>query len=269
MVLKDKKKSANKPKTVPKAPLSVGGAAPAAAVKKSNVFEKRARSFRIGGDIQPASNLTRFVKWPQYIRLQRQKRILLQRLKVPPSIAQFQHTVDKSGLSQIMRLCKKLAPETKKEKKQRLKEMGASKAATSSSSLPVLKFGINHVTDLVEQKKAKLVLIAHDVDPIELVVWLPTLCRKKDVPFCIVKGKSKLGQLVGKKTASCVAITSVKKEDTKELDVLVESMKAAFNENKEVTRRWGGGIMGVKSMHVTRRREKALEIEMAKKTGLM
>jgi large subunit ribosomal protein L7Ae len=36
-----------------------------------------------------------------------------------------------------------------------------------------LKFGLNHVTTLVENKAAKLVVIAGDVDPIELVLWLP------------------------------------------------------------------------------------------------
>merc|ERR1712176_116480 len=41
----------------------------------------------------------------------------------------------------------------------------------------VVKFGLNHVTALIEQKKAKLVLIAHDVEPIELVVWLPHCAR--------------------------------------------------------------------------------------------
>jgi hypothetical protein len=43
------------------------------------------------------------------------------------------------------------------------------------------------------QKKSQLVVIAHDVDPIELVVWLPALCRKMEIPYCIVKGKSRLG----------------------------------------------------------------------------
>lgn len=71
--------------------------------------------------------------------------------------------------------------------------MGADKKNTDNKGLPVLKFGINHVTELVESKKAKLVLIASDVDPIELVVWLPTLCRKKNVAFCIVKSKARLG----------------------------------------------------------------------------
>lgn len=39
----------------------------------------------------------------------------------------------------------------------------------SASKRPVaVKMGLNHVTSLVEEKKAKLVVIAHDVDPIEV-----------------------------------------------------------------------------------------------------
>jgi large subunit ribosomal protein L7Ae len=49
--------------------------------------------------------------------------------------------------------------------------------------------------DVHEQGKAQLVVIAHDVDPIELVVWLPALCRKMGVPYAIVKGKSRLGSV--------------------------------------------------------------------------
>ncbi len=70
-----------------------------------------------------------------------------------------------------------------------------------------LKFGLNHVTKLIEEKKAKLVVIASNVDPIELVVWLPTLCRKMDIPYCFVKGKARLGQLVHQKNAAVVALT--------------------------------------------------------------
>jgi hypothetical protein len=51
----------------------------------------------------------------------------------------------------------------------------------------VVKFGLNHVTHLVETGKASLVVIAHDVDPIELVVWLPAVCKKMNVPYIIVK----------------------------------------------------------------------------------
>ena len=53
------------------------------------LFEKRPKNFGIGQDIQPKRDLTRFVKWPRYIRLQRQRAILYKRLKVPPAINQF------------------------------------------------------------------------------------------------------------------------------------------------------------------------------------
>lgn len=48
-----------------------------------------------GGHIQPKRDLTRFVKWPRYVRIQRQRRILYQRLKVPPTINQFTYTLEK------------------------------------------------------------------------------------------------------------------------------------------------------------------------------
>ena len=41
-------------------------------------------------------DLTRFLKWPKYVRLQRSRRILLQRLKVPPTLNQFRNSLDKS-----------------------------------------------------------------------------------------------------------------------------------------------------------------------------
>lgn len=74
---------------------SKGGAGGASAGSGS-LFKKNARNFRLGGDIQPKRDLTRFVKWPRYIRIQRQKRILMQRLKVPPMINQFSQTLEKN-----------------------------------------------------------------------------------------------------------------------------------------------------------------------------
>jgi len=38
--------------------------------------------------------------------------------------------------------------------------------------------------------------MAHDVDPVELMVFLPALCRKKGIPYCFIKGKARLGKLV-------------------------------------------------------------------------
>jgi large subunit ribosomal protein L7Ae len=238
---------------------------------KNPLFEKTPKNFRIGGDIQPKRDLTRFVKWPRYIRLQRMKRIMLMRLKMPPALNQFNQAIDKNQAGAVLKLFKKYMPETREAKKNRLMEMAQQKKdgqEVKTKKPQVVKFGLNHVTTLVENKVAKLVVIAHDVDPIELVVWLPALCRKKDVPYCIIKGKSRLGQLVHKKTASVVALTSVRKEDQHELDTLMTNMKAQFNDNVEARRKWGGGIMGLKSQHVQQRKEKAIQLEQAKKLGL-
>ena len=73
-----------------------------------------------GQDIQPKRDLTRFIKWPEYVRLQRQKVILSYRLKVPPAIAQFSHTLDKNTAAQLFKLLDKYRPESKQEKKARL-----------------------------------------------------------------------------------------------------------------------------------------------------
>lgn len=121
--------------------------------------------------------MTRFVKWPEYVRLQRQRVILNQRLKVPPAIAQFSNVLDKNTATQLFTLLNKYKPESKQEKKARLQAEAENKtkdSTTKDSKKPLfVKYGLNHVVALVEAKKAQLVVIAADVDPIELVVFLP------------------------------------------------------------------------------------------------
>merc|ERR1711919_19047 len=114
--------------------------------------------------------------------------------------------------------------------------------------LATLASGINKIVNLVERKQAQLVVIAHDVDPIEVVVYLPALCRKMDVPYCIVKGKARLGQLVGRKQCTSVAFSEIKNEHKQELAKLVETVKTNYNERAdEIRKHWGGGVLGAKS----------------------
>jgi len=127
---------------------------------------------------------------------------------------------------------------------------------------------LNHVTTLVEEKKARLVVMAHDVEPMEIMTFLPALCRKNEVPFCFVKGKARLGKLVHQKTATCVAITDVKQEDKSDLESLRTNFMTQFNENTSLRRTWGGGVMGIKNQHMMAKREKAREIELAKKANM-
>ncbi|RUP24091.1 50S ribosomal protein L7Ae [Jimgerdemannia flammicorona] len=224
-----------------------------------------------GQDIQPVRDLSRFVKWPEYIRLQRQRKILNQRLKVPPAINQFTRVLDKNTATQLFKLVNKYRPETTAEKKTRLRAAAAAKAEgkeQKKTTKPVtVKYGINHITALVESKKAALVVIADDVDPIEIVLWLPALCRKMGVPYAIVKGKARLGTVVHKKTATALVFTEVKPEDKSELATLVSAVKANFNDKVEETRRsWGGGVNGPKSQAMMAKRAANAAKEIAART---
>ena len=234
------------------------------------LFQSTPRSYRVGGDIQHKRDVGRFVRWPKYVRIQRQKKILQQRLKVPPAINQFNFAMTKAQAAEAVRLFKKYQPEDRKEKSARLKAAAAA-GAPARAPIAVVKFGLNHVTTLVETKKAKLVLIASDVDPIELVVWLPALCRKMDVPYAIVRNKSRLGQLVHQKTATCVCLTRVEAADQKTLDAVAKSAKQSFNSNmtfSDGAKGWGGGIMGLKTQRMLDARKKAVALELGKKEAL-
>ncbi|KAF3955229.1 hypothetical protein CMV_019527 [Castanea mollissima] len=194
-----------------------GGKVSAAPAKKKTekvlnpLFEKRSKQFGIGGALPPKRDLHRFVKWPVVVRLQRKKRILKQRLKVSTALNQFNKTLDKNLATNLFKL---LLKGLKLRPKEKLLKLGI-----------VVKYGLNHVTYLIEQNKAQLVVIAHDVDPIELVVWLLALCRKMEIPYCIVKGKSRLGLIVHKKTASVLCLITVKNEDKLEFSKILEAIK--------------------------------------------
>merc|ERR1712037_379143 len=105
------------------------------------VWEAKKKNFSIGGDIQPRRDLSRYVRWPKYIRIQRQRKILYERLKVPPSINLF-------------KLLHKYRPEDKAEKKERLKALAEKKEAgqeEEASKKPIyIKYGLNHITKLCE-----------------------------------------------------------------------------------------------------------------------
>ena len=89
----DKKGKKGKGKKVAAAPLVVKRQEVKRVVNP--LFEKRSKNFGIGQDIQPSRDLSRFVRWPKYIRLQRQKVVLQTRLRIPPAINQFYSTLDR------------------------------------------------------------------------------------------------------------------------------------------------------------------------------
>ena len=240
---------------------------------KNPLFESTPKNFGLGQAIQPKRNLSRFVKWPEYVRFQRQKKILSLRLKVPPAIAQFSNVLDKNTAAEAFKLLNKYRPETPAEKKERLTKEAAAiadgKTKEDVSDKPyVVKYGLNHVVGLIENKKAKLVLIANDVDPIELVLFLPALCHKMGVPYAIVKGKARLGTLVHQKTATVAALVDVKSEDEATLAKLISTINANYIEKYDDSKRhWGGGIMGAKAQAKITQRAKLAAAAAASSTA--
>merc|ERR1711941_7352 len=97
---------------------------------------------------------------------------------------------------------------------------------------------------------------------------LPALCRKMDVPYCIVKGKSRLGQLVGRKQCTSVAFTDVKAEHKADLAKLIETVRTNYNARADTIRKsWGGGLIGAKSQAKLNKRMKMEALARGDKAG--
>ncbi|MDK2413025.1 ribosomal L7Ae/L30e/S12e/Gadd45 family protein, partial [Aphanizomenon sp. 202] len=248
---KGKGKVKGKGKKVAAAPLVTKKPAPPKKVQNP-LFEKRPRNFGIGGNIQPKRDLSRFLKWPRYIRVQRQRSVLLRRLKVPPPIHQFKQRLDSQKARELFKLLQKYRPESKQAKVARLRKRAELRAA-GKEDVPTkrklsVRMGVNTITTLVEQKKARLVVIACDVDPIEIILHLPALCRKMGVPYCIVGNKSRMGMVVRRKNATCLALTDVEANDRNNLNKLIEVVKTNYNDRyEEIRKNWGGGTLSAKS----------------------
>lgn len=91
-----------------------------------------------------------------------------------------------------------------------------------------IKKGTNETTKAVERGLAKLVLIAEDVDPPEVVMHLPLLCEERKIPYVYVPSKEKLGQAAGieVRAASAAIIEVGQAKD------LVDEIIAKVNEIK-------------------------------------
>jgi len=88
-----------------------------------------------------------------------------------------------------------------------------------------IKAGINEVTKAVEREKAKLVLIAQDVQPKEIVMHLPLLCKEKKIPYSFVPEKKELGKRAGLNVATASIAIIDEGNAKKELIELVKKIE--------------------------------------------
>jgi len=73
----------------------------------------------------------------------------------------------------------------------------AYEALQIASKTGVVRKGTNEATKAIERAQAKLVVIAEDVDPPEVVAHLPLLCDERKIPYVFVSSKDKIGSAVG------------------------------------------------------------------------
>jgi ribosomal protein eL8 len=71
-----------------------------------------------------------------------------------------------------------------------------------------IRKGVNESTKAIERGMAKLVVVAADVQPEEVVMHLPVLCDEKKVPCVFVPSKEELGKAAGMQVGtSSIAVT--------------------------------------------------------------
>ncbi|RLF42326.1 MAG: 50S ribosomal protein L7ae [Thermoplasmata archaeon] len=88
--------------------------------------------------------------------------------------------------------------------------------------------GANEVTKQVERGQAKLVVMAEDVTPEEILAHMPILCEEKKIPYAYVPSKDELGRTAGLKVScSTVAIINPgkSKEDIENIAKKVAELK--------------------------------------------
>lgn len=73
--------------------------------------------------------------------------------------------------------------------------------------------GANEATKHVERGQAKLVVMAEDITPEEILAHMPMLCEEKNTPYTYVPSKDELGTAAGLTVStSAVAILNTGKD---------------------------------------------------------
>ena len=77
--------------------------------------------------------------------------------------------------------------------------------------------GTNEVTKQTERKQAKLVVMAIDVTPEEILAHMPLLCEDKDVPYAYVPSQNDLGRAAGLNNVGTASVAITQPGDGEEL----------------------------------------------------
>ncbi|MCX8190339.1 MAG: 50S ribosomal protein L7Ae [Candidatus Diapherotrites archaeon] len=88
-----------------------------------------------------------------------------------------------------------------------------------------LRIGVNEVTKSIERGEAKLVLIAQDVEPKEIVMHIPLICDEKGITYSFVKTKKELGEKAGLNVAASSVAIAEPGSAAKELAEIIKKIQ--------------------------------------------
>jgi len=89
-------------------------------------------------------------------------------------------------------------------------------AVTVAKANGKIRKGVNETTKAIDRGIAKLVIMAEDVTPPEILMHLPVLCEEKKVPYVYVPSKVELGKSCGIEVPTS-SIAIVQEGDAKKL----------------------------------------------------
>lgn len=90
-----------------------------------------------------------------------------------------------------------------------------------------LKKGANEATKTLNRGICEFIVMAADVEPIEIVLHLPLLCEDKNVPYVFVPSKTALGRACG--VSRPVVSASVTTNEARELQSQIQTVKLAVS----------------------------------------
>ncbi|MBN1377059.1 50S ribosomal protein L7ae [Candidatus Woesearchaeota archaeon] len=92
--------------------------------------------------------------------------------------------------------------------------------------------GVNEVTRSIEKEEAKLVVVANDVTPKEIIMHIPLLCKVKNIPYSEVSSKKELGAACGLALGTATASVIVEGNSKKLISEIQKSQKKETKEEE-------------------------------------
>lgn len=93
----------------------------------------------------------------------------------------------------------------------------------ADASYKQLKKGANEATKTLNRGISEIIIMAADVEPIEIVLHLPLLCEDKNVPYVFVPSKTALGRACG--VSRPVIAASITTNEARELNSQIQAIK--------------------------------------------